>query len=58
MRHSDEEPKSRETIVGQPVAPAHLPPRIVPLGKANDLIRGAYSEGYQDNYSDWYSTGE
>jgi hypothetical protein len=56
MRHTDEQPKSRETI--NPSAPAYLPPRIVPLGKANDLIRGAYSDGYEDSTHDWYSTGE
>jgi hypothetical protein len=58
MRHSDDEPKSRETIVSEPAAPAYLPPRIVPLGRANDLIRGAYSDGYEDSTHDWYSTGE
>ena len=58
MRHSDEEPKSRETIVSEPAASAYLRPRIVPLGKANDLIRGTYSDGYPDSSHDWYSTGE
>jgi hypothetical protein len=58
MHHLDKESKSRETIVSEPAAPAYLPPRIVPLGKANDLIRGAYSDGYEDSTHDWYSTGE
>ena len=58
MHHLDKEPKSRETIVSEPAAPGYLPPRIVPLGKANDLIRGAYSDGYEDSTHDWYSTGE
>ena len=52
------EVKSQETTVGEPVAEVYLPPRIVQLGKANELIRGAYSDGYTDSTHDWYSTGE
>jgi hypothetical protein len=54
----DKEAQSRETTVGEPVAETYLVPRIVPLGKTNDLIRGAYSDGYTDSTHDWYSTGE
>lgn len=58
MHRLDKEVKSQETTVGEPVAETYLAPRIVPLGKANDLIRGAYSDGYTDSTHDWYSTGE
>jgi len=58
MHQLDKEVKSQETTVGEPVAETYLAPRIVPLGKANDLIRGAYSDGYTDSTHDWYSTGE
>jgi hypothetical protein len=36
----------------------YVPPRVVYLGSAVQLIRGAYSSGYTDSTHDWYSTGE
>jgi hypothetical protein len=36
----------------------YLPPRLVYLGDAKRMIRGAYSSGYTDSSHDWYSTGD
>jgi len=37
---------------------SYQPPQVVVIGKAKELIRGAYASGYRDSTHDWYSTGE
>lgn len=46
------------TEVSEPISESYQPPRLIRLGKAKGMIRGALASGYTDSTHDWYSTGE
>ncbi len=48
--------QSRDSLTGS--ASRYLPPRMVLLGKAEKLIRGASSSNYADQTHDFYFYGE
>jgi len=63
MKHVNDElqhmKQADENVVGKDCPdPVYLPPQLVFLGQATDMIHGAQASNYADNTHDFYWYGE